>query len=125
MTVRRTEPGTVTQLVATKPASQERVRQALKVLQSQDQSAAADRPSLVSMLMQPNDAGSENANSPLTYDDAAKVAQAPPPAAGGAIEPASRPTPNAQVAQTAIDLAASRRRPARAGANPIHRRAST
>lgn len=100
-----TEPGTVTQLVATKPASQERVRQALKVLQSQDQSADNHGPSLVSMLMQPRDAGTENTNSPLTYDDAAKVAQAPPPAAGGGSnQPAQS---DAQVAQSAIDLAAA------------------
>jgi type II secretory pathway component GspD/PulD (secretin) len=97
-----TEPGSVTQLVSTKPASQDRVRQALKVLQSQENKAPADRTNQVSMLMQPRDADSESASSPLTFDDANLVAQAQPPAARGSNQPAQ---PNAQVAQSAIDLA--------------------
>ena len=59
------------------------------------------------MLMQPNDAGGETADSPLTYDNTNQVAQAQPPAAGGSNQPSqpAQPNANAQVAQSAIDLA--------------------
>jgi type II secretory pathway component GspD/PulD (secretin) len=79
--------GGVTQLVATNPASHERVRQVLDVVQTQQIESPRPSGTLMSMLMQPGGTG-------------AAPAQTNQPAVGGEDAPARAPD-----AQTAIDAA--------------------
>jgi type II secretion system protein D len=90
--------GNVTQLVATRPANQERVRKALAVLQKDSESREATG-SLMAMLFQPQDADPNAAAQPAPANQPAAPNQPAQPAQ----PPAAAPT--ADTAQRAIELA--------------------
>jgi general secretion pathway protein D len=100
-------PGAVTRLVSTKPASQDRVRQVLQVVQSQ----AAEKPhgaeALVSMMLQPRDSASGLlAAAPPVVPPASAPAQ-PAPAKSAAERAFAEPQPAAEAAAAASSTDAS------------------
>ncbi|HEY4235147.1 MAG TPA: secretin N-terminal domain-containing protein [Lacipirellulaceae bacterium] len=111
-------PGAVTRLVSTKPASQDRVRQVLQVVQSQATEQPHSAESLVSMMLQPRDAVSGLlAAAPATSPSSSAPAPVPTTPARSAAERAFSEAPpaanatnpaggsSADSAAKAIDLA--------------------
>ena len=95
-----TPTGAVTKLVSTTPASQDRVRQVLQVVQSQATEQPRQTGGLISMLLKPDASGGGLLAQDRPAAAPAAAAPATPPQT-----PAQQPSPSAQSAQTAIDLA--------------------